>query len=626
MLSTFLSYRAYAQGSGLTSSLQSVAKQPIVKNAQAYYDQNIGKVKSVDDFLGNYRLFSYAMQAYGLSDLTHAKGLIKKILESNLSDPESLANTLQGGRFKAFAQAFNFTTSGDIGNGLTIETGAQEDDVTGLYSQAINARVSKIAADTSSYEAALAKVTSVSDFVANKTLYDYALTAVGIDPATADQSKIVAALESDPNDPNSFVNRAGDTKLQALAGAFSFQSDGTLASGASAQTARQLSRLESGYDNAVHGEVSAVAADTAAFKTALADVNTVDDFVQNKALMTYVLTAYGIDASTSADTLKRVLESDLSNASSFAVKSGKDAYGKLAADFNFDADGKIATPRVAQTVINRSLTIAAYQATLKSDSASHAQGQADTAYYQSKIGAVHSIDDLLNDQRLVGIIEKAYGVDKDKISISTLREVLTSSVSDPKSAAAKLGPHYVSLANAFNFTPAGTIARDPAGPQTAKNLSLTDQAYARQTLSDQVGEQNPGTSLAMYFASKAPTLSDPYQILADKKLLSVVKTALSLPNLGNGSDIDVQAKTIKNKLNLADLQDPKKLDKFLSRFAVLYDMNANSPTAQSNTVDVSKPATVLSLFNGGSTQPTTVLSLFGGGDAANTTSNTLSLF
>ena len=88
------------------------AAEPAVKTATAYYEANIGSVKSVSDLVRNYRLLSYALNAYGLGDQINAKGLITKVLEGGVANPRSLANTLQNSQWKAFAAAFNFVDSG----------------------------------------------------------------------------------------------------------------------------------------------------------------------------------------------------------------------------------------------------------------------------------------------------------------------------------------------------------------------------------------------------------------------------------------------------------------------------------------------------------------------------------
>jgi hypothetical protein len=88
------------------------AAEPAVKTASAYYAANIGSVKSISDLVGNYRLLSYALNAYGLGGQINAKGLITKVLEGGVSNPRSLANTLPNSQWKAFAAAFNFVDSG----------------------------------------------------------------------------------------------------------------------------------------------------------------------------------------------------------------------------------------------------------------------------------------------------------------------------------------------------------------------------------------------------------------------------------------------------------------------------------------------------------------------------------
>jgi hypothetical protein len=88
------------------------AAEPAVKTASAYYEANIGFVKSITDLVGNYRLLSYALNAYGLGNQINSTGLITKVLEGGVSNPKSLANTLPNSNWKAFAAAFNFVDSG----------------------------------------------------------------------------------------------------------------------------------------------------------------------------------------------------------------------------------------------------------------------------------------------------------------------------------------------------------------------------------------------------------------------------------------------------------------------------------------------------------------------------------
>ena len=88
------------------------ADQPSVKTATAYYQANIGKVTSIQGLLGNYKLLSYALQAYGLGDQINSKALIQKVLEEGVTSSSALANTLPNPNWKKFAEAFNFSATG----------------------------------------------------------------------------------------------------------------------------------------------------------------------------------------------------------------------------------------------------------------------------------------------------------------------------------------------------------------------------------------------------------------------------------------------------------------------------------------------------------------------------------
>ena len=88
-------------------------EQAAVKTATAYYQANIGKVTTIDQFVSNYRLLSYALNAYGLGDQINNTALIKQVLDrARTTSSKALANTLPNPAWKAFAAAFNFSASG----------------------------------------------------------------------------------------------------------------------------------------------------------------------------------------------------------------------------------------------------------------------------------------------------------------------------------------------------------------------------------------------------------------------------------------------------------------------------------------------------------------------------------
>ena len=70
-------------------------------------------MKSADEFVKDYRLFSYAMKAYGLSDMTYAKAFLHKVLTEGISSSTTFANKLVDTRYREFAAAFDFASLGE---------------------------------------------------------------------------------------------------------------------------------------------------------------------------------------------------------------------------------------------------------------------------------------------------------------------------------------------------------------------------------------------------------------------------------------------------------------------------------------------------------------------------------
>jgi hypothetical protein len=111
MLSTIADYTRLTKDMG--KSLTQVATQPDVSRDTDYFLSHIGNVKTIDDFLKDYRLYSYAMKAYGLSDMSYAKAFMRKVLTEGIADNKTFANKLTDTRYRQFAAAFNFAALGD---------------------------------------------------------------------------------------------------------------------------------------------------------------------------------------------------------------------------------------------------------------------------------------------------------------------------------------------------------------------------------------------------------------------------------------------------------------------------------------------------------------------------------
>ncbi|MFN4310452.1 MAG: DUF1217 domain-containing protein [Ferrovibrio sp.] len=75
-----------------------------IKSEIDYFTENIAQIKSVDDFFNNSRLLRFVLSAYDLESEAQYPGKIRKILESDLTDVDSLANRFQDPRFKKMTE------------------------------------------------------------------------------------------------------------------------------------------------------------------------------------------------------------------------------------------------------------------------------------------------------------------------------------------------------------------------------------------------------------------------------------------------------------------------------------------------------------------------------------------
>lgn len=205
-----------------------------------------------------------------------------------------------------------------------------------------------------------------------------------------------------------------------------------------------------------------------------------------------------------------------------------------------------------------------------------------TAYYRAHVGEAKSAADLVKNPRLFAYAMKAFGLGDRTNAKALMTRAMNEGVLSTSALAVKLhDPNILALTKAFDFKDNGaTAASTSAAVQKVVDL------YAENALETDQGKQNPGVELALYFQRKAPTIKDAYAILADKKLLKVVQTALDISPMTGLEPIDQQAKLLAAKIKPADFQDAKKLQAFLSRFSAMYDVrNADTAAGGSTTTN-----------------------------------------
>ncbi len=199
----------------------------------------------------------------------------------------------------------------------------------------------------------------------------------------------------------------------------------------------------------------------------------------------------------------------------------------------------------------------------------------DTDHYLKTVDKIKTIDQFLANDRVYSYAMKAFGLGDMIYAKAFVRKVLTDGLDSDRSFANLLAdPRFRDLAQTFNFQSTGT---------TTTLFEKTQQGvvdkYLQIRLEQNAGKENEGVRLALYFKRKAETITSAYGILADSALLKVAQTALSLPSAASSAAIEKQAELIKSKLNIEDLKNPAKLDKFLDRFTVMWEVRNGAQAA-----------------------------------------------
>ncbi|WP_275789309.1 DUF1217 domain-containing protein [Pararhizobium gei] len=608
---------------------ESIANQDdAVRADSVYFNAVIDTVKTVDQLWQNEKLKDYVLTAFGYNPDYMSYSHFKGVVTSDVNDPNSYVNTAdaaykQGYQdkidavtanataaeladpnsapsklitqfqtaianapdYRALAAAFNFQDDGTLLAGDLPMSDPAKASTNEAYVFA-QPRLSSSAAQVNKlfYESTIDSVTKVGDILGNSRLFAYIRISYGL-PASLLNSTMENILTSDLNDPNSYANTQGGTEYNAiykeLAAAFNFQTDGTLAAGDKAQTADQKT-LTSAYWMARYNDADE-AADEAlinSYKTLIGIVADVDDLLADRKIMNLALTAVGLqNVGDTARTLRKVLTSDLTDPASYVYTLKDERYVKLAKAFNFNGDGTLGVPLLAQSqteILNTAKSYVVEKSRFGTDE-DRTKATDESKYYSAEIEKIETLNDLLGNRRMVDFILVAAGLDPEEITTDYVRQMFESDPADPNSFI-NTEPEtslYKELVASFNFDRDGNLAKPDPGIQTKRGLLETEGLYYNQTLEEQKGEDNAGVRLALYFRRMAGDVTTAYDLLADSALLQVIQTTFSIPQEMSSADVDIQYDYINRVLDIEDLHDPEKLEKLLVRFTALYDVENN---------------------------------------------------
>lgn len=449
VVSTFLSYDLINRD--MKASLSRVANQGLIERQTNYYKENIGKVTTVDEFLDDYQLYSYAMEAFGLSEMTYAKAFMRKVLESDLNDDNSFANKLTDTRYRDFASAFNFSSSIE-----SLQTEAQLDSMIGLYSETLQKQDQSLAEETRYFKTMMGNIDNVDQMLRNDRLRAYAFNVFGLNQATYSYAHVRGLMTSDVNDPDSYINQQfqagyidavgklatkGNIELHAQVTSRIVKIDEKLADAALPAEERTTLEAERVERVTQLGELEAVLPPQAEWEETLAAINAQKTALQNR------ITSYN----------NMTLIADA---------------------FEFNNDGSVPVTGVISDANLKAITDSYIGSSTR---VTETVAKLHREYYESKIGTFTTVEELMADSRVVSYLRTAFNLTGITVVNATVKNILTSDLSDPDNYIATIGknnPDYLALRNAFNFQSDGTLPADTQ-PQTALQMVTTSNAYMR---------------------------------------------------------------------------------------------------------------------------------------------------
>lgn len=601
-----------------------------LKEETRYYNILIDKVGHLDDIFKNTRLRDYVFKSFGIDAESFSYKHLKDVLTSDISSADSYVNKtykplmtdwqaktadLRSERakipstdktalakidylvsqynkritdaYKLFemAAAFNFRDDGTVETGVPAQTAAQKRLINETYVLS-NPRLTQAGAilNRDFFVDKMKGVTDAGQMTSSGRLREMLIVAFNLLDNIDTDNKIQWALRQNPEDAQSPLYQEKDKGLVDLAKAFNFGKDGKIATGKTVQTDVQLTTMMNLYFSRYDDED--VAADERTikdYKRYIGLTKNLEDFLSNApaavTVRNFALKAFNISAEeASTFKLKKALTSDLSDPNSYVRSLKDDRFVRLAKAYNFDAEGKIGSPRLAQAENEITRISRRYLTEVTrwdKDKKVREKGEKEVSYYREKMETLETVDQLLADRRLLDFMLVAQRIDPKSVTTDYLKKIFKSDLKDPKSFAnTEKDTRFRALAGSFNFDAKGNI-RATTGQTIQNNRSLmeTRDNYVRQTLEERAGEENSGVRLALYFKRMAGGISNPYDILADNALAEFTRTALGMPAETANSKIDVQAKMIEKRLKMKDLQDPAKVEKLVSRFLVMFEAN-----------------------------------------------------
>lgn len=199
------------------------AARPEVKRAIEGFRAGVAKATTVDGLLRDPRVMEVLLTANGLGDQTSRAALARKALASDLTDANSVANSLTDSRWKPVAETFGFATRGLA----TIKDPAVINKLADAYAEvkwrkSLDEKTPGLS-NALTFRAQAAKVTSAWQILGDPVLREVVTTALRIpkqiafQPLTTQETAITSRLKIEKLTDSKFVEAFAQRYLLAAA-------------------------------------------------------------------------------------------------------------------------------------------------------------------------------------------------------------------------------------------------------------------------------------------------------------------------------------------------------------------------------------------------------------------------
>lgn len=561
-----------------------------VKREAEYFQENIAKVNSAEELVDDSRLLRVALEAYGLGDEFSKKAYIRQVLESDLSNPRSMANRIGDSRWQDFAKAF---VKAEVSVPQPLNSGFGAKISVGAYSQELgkyvtDAQITAIDTKADKFREVMKNITTTDQlFMAkNKDALNFIKEAFGLTQDTASNEQIAGYL----NAPNEYALNEDDSPVvpdawKEARATLSFYNE-TYVLGTDAVTDKKSNStkvIEEVVLGRYRQELSektghfAYEQKKTEFIADMKAITSVDDFLANTSAVQFVKEAYNlINDTTDTATVKTYLTSPTDAGVPDAWKAVREKLGF----YEVDPLENITTTML-NTITKRHED---FNVGYLDNIAKFNRFKKEADYFELSIGLVSSNQDIVADGRTLRFALSASGLGSESLNSQKALKVLEG---DYEFKNTTTDAKWREFRNNFSFS----VAENNLKTEEDNFSDKIIEDFIDNSFLEAVGEQDPNLRLALYFEKRMGELAKGktvdefgwFKVIGETPLATVFQTALNLPSSFGQLDIEKQAEIyalrterVAGSSQLSAFKDKDYMDNFVQRYLLQASVNENN--------------------------------------------------